>query len=270
MPATHQPNEPSQVRARPVEEIQDGRHPRRHLAKQTESGVRHNVTFERIYRDDQEWRSTSSFGRDDLLLLAKVADQAHSWIHSQARESSAAANEGTGSTGGTSATEEPRIDPDGPPKPRQPRDAFLPFRQRPLKCTLGYTSTSQRTRPFLDGQRAWSIPLSHAGRGRLRRAQGRTNSRSTPRSGPRFDLGRIVITSNAASVLPNHEVIDALRRHVRGDWGTLGAEDWVANERALSEGSRLLSAYSSRCGIRFWIITEADRSVTTVLLPEDY
>ena len=96
------------------------------------------------------------------------------------------------------------------------------------------------------------------------------NSQSTPRVGPRFDLGRIVITSNASSVLPNHEVMDALRRHVRGDWGTLGAEDWAANERALIEGSRLLSAYSSTSGIRFWIITEADRSATTILLPEDY
>jgi hypothetical protein len=94
--------------------------------------------------------------------------------------------------------------------------------------------------------------------------------RPTSRSDPRFALGQTVITSNAASVLPDHEVVEALRRHVRGDWGTLDAEDWAANERALVEGGRLLSAYNSKCGIRFWIITEADRSVTTVLLPEDY
>ena len=47
---------------------------------QTEAGVRYNVTFERLYNQDGEWRSTSSFGRDDLLLLGKVADQAHTWI----------------------------------------------------------------------------------------------------------------------------------------------------------------------------------------------
>lgn len=46
----------------------------------TDSGVRYNVTFQRLYRDGEEWKSTDSFGRDDLLLVAKVADQAHSWI----------------------------------------------------------------------------------------------------------------------------------------------------------------------------------------------
>jgi hypothetical protein len=51
---------------------------------ETESGVRYNVTFSRLYRDDQkEWKSTDSFGRDDLLLLGKVADRAHSWICEQ-------------------------------------------------------------------------------------------------------------------------------------------------------------------------------------------
>ena len=47
--------------------------------------TRHSVTFSRLYRQDEEWRSTDSFGRDDLLLLAKVADQAHSWILGQAK-----------------------------------------------------------------------------------------------------------------------------------------------------------------------------------------
>ena len=53
---------------------------------ETESGVRYNVTFSRIYKDGDTWNSTDSFGRDDLLLLAKVADQAHSWIFAQTRE----------------------------------------------------------------------------------------------------------------------------------------------------------------------------------------
>ena len=50
------------------------------------SGVRYNVTFSRIYKDGDTWNSTDSFGRDDLLLLAKVVDQAHSWIFAQTRE----------------------------------------------------------------------------------------------------------------------------------------------------------------------------------------
>ena len=51
----------------------------------TDKGVRYNTTFTRLYRDEEEWKHTDSFGRDDLLVLAKVADQAHSWIHAQAQ-----------------------------------------------------------------------------------------------------------------------------------------------------------------------------------------
>ena len=54
---------------------------------ETESGVRYNVTFSRIYKDGEDWKSTDSFGRDDLLLLSKVADLAHTWIfQTQAEE----------------------------------------------------------------------------------------------------------------------------------------------------------------------------------------
>ncbi len=49
----------------------------------TDAGVRYNVTLSRIYRDQEEWKSTDSFGRDDLLVVAKVADLAHTWIHQQ-------------------------------------------------------------------------------------------------------------------------------------------------------------------------------------------
>ncbi len=87
---------------------------------------------------------------------------------------------------------------------------------------------------------------------------------------PKFLPGRIVITANAARELSDDDVAVALRRHLRGDWGELEHQDREANERALREGSRLLSAYSSSAGLRFWIITEHDRSATTVLLPEDY
>ena len=87
---------------------------------------------------------------------------------------------------------------------------------------------------------------------------------------PRFMLGQIVATPNAFNQIPNDEILNALSRHVRGDWGTLDAEDWKTNDRALKEGGRLLSVCNSTRNVKFWIITEWDRSVTTVLLPEDY
>ena len=59
---------------------------------ETEAGVRYNATFSRLYKDGDEWRSTESFGRDDLLQLAKVADNAHSWICAQSQEDNKAAN----------------------------------------------------------------------------------------------------------------------------------------------------------------------------------
>ena len=87
---------------------------------------------------------------------------------------------------------------------------------------------------------------------------------------PKFLLGRIVATPNAINQIPNDEILVALARHVRGDWGTLDPEDWTANDDALKHGGRLLSSYHSTRNVKFWIITEWDRSVTTVLLPEDY
>lgn len=87
---------------------------------------------------------------------------------------------------------------------------------------------------------------------------------------PKFPLGRTVITRHALSVLTHEDVLAALSRHAAGDWGDLDAEDRVANERALLDGSRLVSVYRSMSGQRFYVITEWDRSITTVLLPEDY
>lgn len=88
--------------------------------------------------------------------------------------------------------------------------------------------------------------------------------------GPRFSLGRVLITPNAAARVPDSDVQRALHRHARGDWGEVDAQDHEANDRCVAEGCRLLSAYHASNGVKFWIITEADRSVTTVLLPEDY
>jgi len=87
---------------------------------------------------------------------------------------------------------------------------------------------------------------------------------------PELPLGRIVATPAALEQIPAEEIRAALQRHRRRDWGTLDPEDRAANEQALIDGARILSCYQSKAGVTFWIITEADRSVTTVLLPEDY
>lgn len=85
----------------------------------------------------------------------------------------------------------------------------------------------------------------------------------------RFDLGQIVITTHARDTLTTSEILDGLNRHAVGDWGSICEEDAALNNEALQVGNRLLSAYGSDQR-RFWIITEADRSVTTILMPEDY
>jgi hypothetical protein len=86
----------------------------------------------------------------------------------------------------------------------------------------------------------------------------------------RFRLGRLVSTPGALKHVSHGEMLRAVARHTTGDWGTVCSEDAEANEAAVHERARLLSAYTTEDGVRFWIITEADRSVTTVLLPEEY
>lgn len=80
----------------------------------------------------------------------------------------------------------------------------------------------------------------------------------------------MVITATAVQQLANLNVLAALARHVRGDWGDVDDEDWEANERALVEGTRLLSVYRSAGGVKFWVITERDHSVTTGGLLEEW
>lgn len=89
---------------------------------------------------------------------------------------------------------------------------------------------------------------------------------------PRFSLGQVVSTPGALDALATAggSAAELLERHVRGDWGELCEEDRRANEQALHHGSRLLSAYTLSSGVKVWIITEADRSVTTLLLPMEY
>ena len=86
----------------------------------------------------------------------------------------------------------------------------------------------------------------------------------------KFPLGQVVITANAKDTLHPEDHARALARHASGDWGELGEADRRANEIGLAQGLRLLSAYEDRNHCRFWIITEADRSATTILLPDDY
>lgn len=85
-----------------------------------------------------------------------------------------------------------------------------------------------------------------------------------------FPLGQVVITPAALDQVNPEDIRFALGRHSRGDWGDCGKEDAGENELSLTEGFRLLSVYHDRNRVKFWIITEADRSSTCILLPEDY
>lgn len=88
----------------------------------------------------------------------------------------------------------------------------------------------------------------------------------------RFELGHLVATPGALTALgeAGHIPPEFLLRHKHGDWGDLPPEDAAENERAVQEGARIFSAYRTRLDTKLWVITEWDRSVTTLLLPEDY
>lgn len=88
----------------------------------------------------------------------------------------------------------------------------------------------------------------------------------------RFQLGRVVITSAASAALEAVGIpgVLLLARHIRGDWGDLTEEDQLQNELALLLHLRVLSSYALPDSGKVWIISEADRAVTTILLPDDY
>ena len=88
----------------------------------------------------------------------------------------------------------------------------------------------------------------------------------------RFELGLVVATPGALEVLGGLEVspTELLERHASGDWGDIPTEDARENEYALSRDLRILSSYPLPTGERVWIITEADRSSTCILLPSEY
>jgi len=88
----------------------------------------------------------------------------------------------------------------------------------------------------------------------------------------RFTLGRIVATTGALAALEQvgESPATLLRRHVTGDWGELDKHDRHENEFSVSRDLRILSAYALSDGTKIWIITEADRSATPLLLPSEY
>lgn len=102
------------------------------------------------------------------------------------------------------------------------------------------------------------------------------NASTTP--SPRFPLGAIVSTPGVLEACPHDHLMRCLARHAHGDWGCVSPEDAAENALSLREGLRILSAYpidpskpSKGSGDNcLWIITEADRSVTTLLLPDEY
>ncbi|MFO0850740.1 MAG: hypothetical protein U0871_19615 [Gemmataceae bacterium] len=92
----------------------------------------------------------------------------------------------------------------------------------------------------------------------------------TPSGPPFVPLGRTVATPAALAAVSPPDIAAALRRHASGDWGDVDPDDRAANDDALRSGERLLSVYRATSGTTFWVLTEADRSATTVLLPDDH
>jgi hypothetical protein len=89
---------------------------------------------------------------------------------------------------------------------------------------------------------------------------------------PKFPLGSLVATPGALAVIAEsgQTPLDFLSRHVCGDWGDVGPGDAKLNDQAITDGDRVFSAYKTLKGERIWVITEADRSSTCILLPSEY
>lgn len=98
------------------------------------------------------------------------------------------------------------------------------------------------------------------------------SSQKAAASLPLYPLGQVLATPSALALLETHQLtaLPFVLRHVSGDWGDICAEDRQANADALQHGYRLMSVYALTPSDKLWIITEADRSSTTLLLPEEY
>ena len=91
----------------------------------------------------------------------------------------------------------------------------------------------------------------------------------------RLQLAQVVMTAGvnelvAENGLAARDIVIALRRHSNGDWGDVCQEDKALNDEAVTRGMRVMSAYHVSGGRKIWIITEADRSITTILFPNEY
>ena len=89
---------------------------------------------------------------------------------------------------------------------------------------------------------------------------------------PRFQLGKVVATEGAIEALSAAQTSawELLSKHVSGDFGEVDSDDWQANLDAIKDGERILSSYTLKTGERLWAITEADRSSTCILRPDEY
>jgi hypothetical protein len=89
---------------------------------------------------------------------------------------------------------------------------------------------------------------------------------------PKFDLGRVVATPGALEALEEAKTngVSLLARHIMGDWGDLSKHDKRENDFSVKAGYRIFSAYILSTGVKLWVITEANRSSTTLLLPSEY
>lgn len=103
-------------------------------------------------------------------------------------------------------------------------------------------------------------------------ARARQHEAAAPGSARGFPLGRMLATPGAlgALLMVGSSGLEYVRRHAAADWGEVDEEDWKSNDQALVVGERVLSAYTLPTGVKLWIITEWDRSVTTLLLPSEY
>src|ERR1700685_1985604 len=94
-------------------------------------------------------------------------------------------------------------------------------------------------------------------------------STAPPRQPINLRLGRLPSTPGAIAAMAKagQDPLELINRHRTGDWGDVDAQDWAANEQAVMQGERVLSAFTLKDGVRVWIISESDRAATTLLLP---
>lgn len=125
---------------------------------------------------------------------------------------------------------------------------------------------------FLEAKPSIHLDLNWNRQQQIWESQFRFDPEGTVPGQPRFQLGSIVATPGAADALQeaNQAPTELLHRHVTGNWGDLCQEDIEENERSVRYDLRILSSYVLSTGVKLWIITEYDRSVTTLLLPSEY